>query len=46
MNTSTIAPITILPKKLPFDDAIAIALQNKVTISRASYNIAITSRDQ
>ena len=39
MNTSTIAPITALPKNLPLDGAIAIALQDGVMIFRASQNI-------
>lgn len=39
MNTSTIAPITTLPKNLPLDGAIAITLQDGVIIFRASQNI-------
>ena len=39
MNTSTIAPITTLPKNLPLDGAIAIALQDGVMIFRASHNV-------
>ena len=39
MNTSTIAPITTLPKNLPLDGAIAITLQDGVMIFRASQNI-------
>ena len=39
MNTSTIAPLTILPKNLPLDGAIAITLQDGVMIFRASQNI-------
>ena len=39
MNTSTIAPITALPKNLPLDGAIAITLQDGVMIFRASQNI-------
>ncbi|WP_103668637.1 hypothetical protein [Pseudanabaena sp. BC1403] len=39
MNTSTIAPLTTLPKNLPLDGAIAITLQDGVMIFRASQNI-------
>ncbi len=39
MNTSTIVPITTLPKNLPLDGAIAITLQDGVMIFRASQNI-------
>lgn len=39
MNTSTIAPLTTLPKNLPLDGAIAISLQDGVMIFRASQNI-------
>ena len=39
MNTSTIAPITTLPKNLPLDGAIAITIQDGVMIFRASQNI-------
>ena len=39
MNTSTIVPITALPKNLPLDGAIAITLQDGVMIFRASQNI-------
>jgi hypothetical protein len=39
MNTSTIAPLTTLPKNLPLDGAIDITLQDGVMIFRASHNI-------
>jgi hypothetical protein len=39
MNTSTITPLTTLPKNLPPDGAIAITLQDGVMIFRASQNI-------
>ena len=39
MNTSTITPLTTLPKNLPLDGAIAITLQDGVMIFRASQNI-------
>ena len=39
MNTSTIVPITALPKNLPLDGAIAITLQDGVMIFHASQNI-------
>ncbi|PZV19623.1 MAG: hypothetical protein DCF20_01030 [Pseudanabaena sp.] len=39
MTISTISPITILPKNLPLDGAIAITLQDGVMIFRASQNI-------
>ncbi|NMF57070.1 hypothetical protein [Pseudanabaena yagii] len=39
MNTSTIAPLTALPKNLPLYGAIAITLQDGVMIFRASQNI-------
>lgn len=39
MTASLITPITALPKNLPLDGAIAIALQDGVMIFRASQNI-------
>ena len=39
MAASSISPITTLPKNLPLDGAIAIALQDGVMIFRASQNI-------
>ena len=39
MAISLIIPITTLPKNLPLDGAIAIALQDGVMIFRASQNI-------
>ena len=39
MNTSTIVPLTTLPKNLPLDGAIAITLQDGVMIFRASQKI-------
>lgn len=39
MNTSTIASLITLPKNLPLDGAIAITLQDRLMIFRASQNI-------
>ena len=39
MTTSLITPITTLPKNIPLDGVIAIALQDGVMIFRASQNI-------
>ncbi len=39
MNTSTIAPLTTLPKNLHLDGAIAITLQDGVLIFCASQNV-------
>jgi hypothetical protein len=39
MTTSSILPITTLPKNLPIDGAIAITLQDGVMIFRASQKI-------